>query len=93
MPLTGICSADLRPVFSSEGFPGAFAHQHVEQENRFLTKMFHNPLGYLVALALRTLPATMRGEHVAGPKVGFSWKGNAVDFPSVVQNIQKILKG
>lgn len=34
------------------------------QDNRFLTKMFHNPLGYLVALALRTLPATMRGEHV-----------------------------
>lgn len=39
------------------------------KENRFLTKMFHNPLGYLVALALRTLPATMRGEHVFHVKV------------------------
>jgi len=39
------------------------------KDNRFLTKMFHNPLGYLVALALRTLPATMRGEHVFHVKV------------------------
>jgi len=54
--------------------------------------MFHNPLGYLVALALRTLPATMRGEHVAGPKVGFPWKSNAVEFPSV-QHIERLLKG
>ncbi|CAK9004008.1 DAGKc domain-containing protein [Durusdinium trenchii] len=39
------------------------------KENRFLSKMLHNPLGYLVALALRTLPATMRGEHVFHVKV------------------------
>lgn len=38
------------------------------KENRFLSKMLHNPLGYLVALVLRTLPATMRGEHAAWRK-------------------------
>eukprot|EP00933_Yihiella_yeosuensis_P028588 TRINITY_DN22437_c0_g1_i1.p1 TRINITY_DN22437_c0_g1~~TRINITY_DN22437_c0_g1_i1.p1 ORF type:complete len:490 (+),score=79.83 TRINITY_DN22437_c0_g1_i1:166-1635(+) len=33
-------------------------------KNRLLRRWIHSPLGYVIALIARTLPATMRGEHV-----------------------------
>ncbi|CAE8635535.1 unnamed protein product [Polarella glacialis] len=37
--------------------------------NSFLKRLVQNPLGYCLALLLRTLPATMRGEHVFHVKI------------------------
>ncbi|CAJ1451227.1 unnamed protein product, partial [Effrenium voratum] len=39
------------------------------KDSRFLKWLLHNPLGYLVALVTRTLPVTMRGQHVFHVKV------------------------
>ncbi|CAE7506101.1 unnamed protein product [Symbiodinium microadriaticum] len=39
------------------------------KDSTVLRKLVHNPFGYVVALLMRTLPATMRGEHVFHVKV------------------------